>query len=884
MPPFPSAIVGARSVDTNWCFEPMPPVAVDFDIRLAITLSGKPVLEGSTTTVPMNSTLPVTITATGRPGGEVDWYPDFFTGGIYSPISHYAFYLDFYKGTIFSDATLISGEQMNVDGPTLKSQSSVTFLGPGTYFAVLYNARQPRSDTSCPPNWTCRPSGLTLDDVRTVFETGHGIAVGSFSNLVGMVIFNVTADSCANGGCVSNVLFLPGIEASRLYYRGLFNVEHQVWEPDYHTDIPYLAMNANGTSKYSLYTKDIVDTIQAHNPLIGTIADLFGTNLDTYNGFKHFMDSLVASSTFGLKEWRAYPYDWRHDVRDIVRNGTPTEIDGTVKQVYLKDVVAEMASTSPTKRVTIVAHSNGGLLAKALATSLGDDVAALVDRIVTIGTPQWGTPSDIGVMLHGDGQTSGLGLITDGSEVRATARTMPGPYGLMPSPEYFSHVSDPVATFSAVGSPSSDFATTFGTGVTSFTTLADFITDSAGLDARAGTASDLRAPLPLSNALVSKASATHASLDAWTPPAGITFTAIAGWGQDTVKALAYTSRSKTVCKYLLFIKACADAPVLEHTPVTTQDGDGTVVSPSAVGSVGNGLYFDSKTFQEDQNGIVVHQNLTSARPIQNLLTDIFKNRNNDEAYIRITKPVNDTNQIMLRISSHSPVTMVVTDASGNQSGVLPIPGTDFFGVKRDIPGSSVQTFDDEEYINVPKTGRYQVVASGYAPGSATFRIDTVGGEGVIVTTTTFAHIPITASSTATFTVDADVSTAPDVDVNGDGTIDFTVVPATPESDPFAYAAYVKGAVATLPLSLVQKHEIAARLSEVEHQFKMKKPNTERALHILTALADYVESQWRLSVRADTHGRERGIPGDSAEIILAMIKEFKTLLNSYEITI
>jgi hypothetical protein len=153
------------------------------------------------------------------------------------------------------------------------------------------------------------------------------------------------ADSCASGGCVSNVLFLPGIEGSRLYYRGALGIEHQVWEPDLRTDIPYLEMGTDGTSKYQLYTKDIIDTVQAHNPLVSTIANIFGNNLETYGGFGRFMDSLVASST--LKEWRAYPYDWRYDVRDIVTNGTPTEMpDGSVQQVYLKEVLKEMVASS----------------------------------------------------------------------------------------------------------------------------------------------------------------------------------------------------------------------------------------------------------------------------------------------------------------------------------------------------------------------------------------------------------------------------------------------------------------------------------------------------------------------------------------------------------
>ncbi|KKW45366.1 MAG: hypothetical protein UY97_C0024G0001, partial [Parcubacteria group bacterium GW2011_GWB1_57_6] len=128
---------------------------------------------------------------------------------------------------------------------------------------------------------------------------------GNASATIPYLIIQTAAppDPCFNGACISNVLFLPGIEASRLYYRGALGIEHQVWEPDYRTDVTYLALNGDGTSKYPLYTKDIVDTVQAHNPLIGTIADMFGSNLETYAGFVRFMDALVASST--VKEWRA---------------------------------------------------------------------------------------------------------------------------------------------------------------------------------------------------------------------------------------------------------------------------------------------------------------------------------------------------------------------------------------------------------------------------------------------------------------------------------------------------------------------------------------------------------------------------------------------------
>lgn len=681
-------------------------------------------------------------------------------------------------------------------------------------------------------------------------------------------------DPCAAGGCISNVLFLPGIEGSRLYYRGALGVEHQVWEPDYRTDIPYLAMNADGTSKYPLYTRDIIGAMQEHNPLWNTIAGMFGTNLETYRGFEDFMDTLVASSTFGLREWRAYPYDWRYDVRDIITQGTPTAMpDGTVRQVYLEQMVKEMASSSASHKVTIVAHSNGGLLAKALAEKLGAEASQYIDRIIMVGTPQWGTPMAAGALLHADNFSDVPSLIMKSAEVRSVTSGMNGPYGLLPSPAYFSHVSDPVAMFAAGGLLSGKYATSFGEALNSFSSLANFLTDAAGLNAQMGTATDLRVPLALSSVLVNKGAATHGVLDAWTPPANVALTAIAGWGQDTVKTLAYSTGSKVVCTNSTFssYSVCADSPTLLHTPVTTQDGDGTVVSPSAVGNVGNGLYFNALDFVHNEKENIEHRNLTSARPIQDVISSLLQRGDIGAGqYIAPSKPPNEANPIKLRISSHSPVNLVMTDASGNQSGVLPIPGTDFSGIKRDISGSSVQVFDDEEYISVPGSGSYQVTASGYATGSATLAVETIGSSGESNATATFADIPVAGDSTTAFSVTDGSVSAPAVDVNGDGTTDFTAASSSAGADPLAYMSYMKAIVGTMPLSNGKKNELMGRLSEIERQLAKQKSPARLQLDILKR---YVEQQVALSTRLPA----QGIPGAQAEIILGMITKLKALL-------
>ncbi len=728
-------------------------------------------------------------------------------------------------------------------------------------------------------------------------------------------IHNANDTCAAHNSCTDNVLFIPGTEASRLYYRGTFGTEHQVWEPDFYTDIPYLAMNADGTSKYKLYTKDIIGSLYGNNPVEKSIAKLrLGSNgVQVYGNFEQFMNGLVASST--IKEWRAYPYDWRYGVRDIVNNGTLTEIpNGTIKRVYIENVLEQLASTSPTGKVTIIAHSNGGLVAKALMQKLSaDGKSDLVDKLIMVSTPQWGTPEAIGVMLHGDGQTQALGLIMNGKDARAITKTIPDTYDLLPSPTYFAHVSTPVVTFDTNGSLTKKFATAFGATITSFSKLEDFLENSAGLDSQIGDVDALRTPIVLSSTLINKAAETHATLDTWTPSPAIAVTAIAGWGQDTVKTLAYTTQYKTVCNYLsasvigALEPSCTNIAYLEHTPITTQDGDGTVVSPSAVGNVGQKLYFNIKGFDNNYTEKIIHRNITSAFPIQYIIKNILTHINPTTVqYITTSKPTSGTSPIKLRISSHSPVNLIVTGVNGKQSGVVHIPGTDFSGVKRDILGSSVQVFDSEEYINVPKSGTYHIVAKGYANGPTTLRIETISSNGVASTTETFANIPTTASSTVTFSLTNGKPTSPVIDLTGTGKNTFIMSTST---TPLAYIRYMKSAIKAMQLSRSEHFMLNARLSAIEMQLtgvnKMERmlKNINGRMHSryqysskwrnqsikfeLSTLTRYIEQQFTLSARLDKykyphiswrwHNAQPHITATQTETILGMINKLTKLL-------
>lgn len=578
-------------------------------------------------------------------------------------------------------------------------------------------------------------------------------------------IYPIVAEPTAD-----SILFIPGTQSSRLYYEDILGVEHQVWEPNFFTDIPYLEMNADGTSKYDLYTKDIIDSIYGNTILERAAIALTNSNIEVYEGLQIYLDSLVASSTLGMQEWRAYPYDWRYGVTEVVTSGTRTKLaDGSIASVKLADVIAEMAASSKTGRVTILAHSNGGLVAKALIDSLGANASTTIDRLILVGAPQWGTPKAIGALLHGDNLSEFPSFIVRAPTGRGVQISMPDPYDLLPSTAYFSHVTSPVVTFEPSGSVSGAFAVAYNTLINGFVALKNFLIDTASLATSVGDSSDLRAPAQLRSDLIDAAAARHDTLDSWVPPVGVSVTALAGWGQQTVSGLAYATVSKAVCTSIGILgQACVSAPTLRATPILTQDGDGTVVSPSAIGDTGSAYYFNTKEFSNQGFANILHKNITSGTPVQDVLSQLLRGvsiQTND--FIKNSKPVDGSNPLTV-ISSHSPLDLVVTDAGGNQTGIVPVSGTDFPVVVQNIPGSSIFTIGSETYIYLPQSGIYDVVATGYGTDASAIEVGTATSEGEITLTQRFGHLPVIPGTLLALTVNGETATTSALTINEDG--------------------------------------------------------------------------------------------------------------------
>ena len=188
--------------------------------------------------------------------------------------------------------------------------------------------------------------------------------------------------------CFSNVLFLPGIEASRLYENG-----ERLWEgKDDQVELLYL--DDNGASKnQNIYAKGVIDVFTGA-PISVAIYDAF-------------LGDLAQKKSGGvIEDYAAVAYDWRLSIPDILASGTE-EPNGAIyynratSTPYIEQTLRRLADSSRTGKVTIVTHSNGGLLAKALISELGDEADDLIDKVIMVGAPQLGTPKAIGSLLHG---------------------------------------------------------------------------------------------------------------------------------------------------------------------------------------------------------------------------------------------------------------------------------------------------------------------------------------------------------------------------------------------------------------------------------------------------------------------------------------------------
>ena len=536
----------------------------------------------------------------------------------------------------------------------------------------------------------------------------------------------------------SSVIFLPGLEASRLYRQDTF-FENQLWDPNRHQDTQDLYLDQNGVSIFpNIYTRDIVDTV-----------DLSSQNI--YKSFINMMDGLVADQT--IKEWKPLPYDWRFDY------------DAVINSADMLAEVERMATSSDTGQVTLIAHSNGGLIAKQLITRLEQiGKADLIDKLILVAVPQMGTPKAMEALLHGESTSWLKSLFLPRWLTRGLAEHMQSAFNLLPTEAYFEKVTAPVVEFDPKAESTANLRSVYGNSITTAQEMRDFL---KGIDGRTEPAErDTNSPNVLLSSFIGRSAIRASEQDAWISPADLEIIQIAGWGLETLKGIKYKDRINPVCN--ADFTRCENKKVIDQRPLTTTDGDKTVISYSADGMEEKRYYVDLRQYNKLGNFRINrdHGDILEVSEILPTISNLIRNQDITlNSIIKIVKPIDPV--LKHRLSVHSPVSIDVYDSLGNHTGLKanPDPDSDIQLLEEQIPNSAYYEFGEGKYISVPEGETYNTIIKGIGLGEFDLELD----DNVL-----YADIPVNSNTIATITISDTTIPVLALDVDGNGVVDANI--------------------------------------------------------------------------------------------------------------
>lgn len=347
-------------------------------------------------------------------------------------------------------------------------------------------------------------------------------------------------------------------------------------------------------------------------------------------------------------------------------------------------------------------------------------------------------------------------------------------YNLLPSATYFTQVDTPVVTFT--NQPFlAPFRDRYGDVIHSRERLHTFLTDP--WRSASSTTEGLSYPSVGNESLLTQAEMLHTDLDSWIPPSGITLYEIAGWGEKTLAGIDYYQGVTIHCDQIVSVlSGCTRTPKIDYHPHIVLDGDGTVVTPSALWTSGAKRYWVNLRDYNGFFGMTNHGNVLEISELRTLIQNLLINNTNAilPQYISTTAPINQSSSTELHFTLHSPLTLNLYDDQGRHTGISTTTGE----LEENIPESRYMKFGEVQFISVPSSIHANLIMNGSTAGSFTLDAEETNGD-IVVASTTFAGIPSTASAVVKMDVPvgglANIGVLT-VDESGNGHPDFTLQP------------------------------------------------------------------------------------------------------------
>src|SRR3989344_3293448 len=666
---------------------------------------------------------------------------------------------------------------------------------------------------------------------------------------------------------------------------GTFTLENSLngsdgglWDTDTYNVSPYVADGdtsatpriSRGTASLnsSIYTRDIID----ESPQI-----VNGYNI--YKSFIAFMNDEIVGGGI-IDAWKAIPYDWRLDYDDILTSGRKTGDNISYLEAtstpYIIQELRRLVETSRTGKVTIIAHSNGGLLAKALIEKLKEENNPLlekIDKLILVAVPQLGTPKAIEGLLHGDEAQIGaldFGFLLDEEHGRELGENMQSAYNLLPSQKYFEVVQSPVIEF--------NFPTLYGDTINSALELRNFLLGDpqTGNPRIEPAPNDDESPNVLKQQFLNRAAENHDTmLDSWTPPASMEVIQIAGWGLKTIKGIEYS------CNFL----TCSSLSTLDREMLMTHEGDGTVVLPSAVQMNGADRFYVN--IRDHNNEIITglrknrdHMNILEIDSLQKFIKNIISGNQDLEDDIYENEPTLKNSDKSIDFRLHSPVDIHLYDSQGNHAGLVqnPISGSNLKAYEARIPNSYYKEFGETKYIGVGSEDTYNIELQGLDFGTFTLEIkESLGNE--VLGKKVFEDIPTSPQMLASMTIQTvDTSLALSIDIDSDGNTD-AILTGNKNNDLTVSLKILENIIGQLDIHKGLKQDIVEKLMQAQKE--LAKGKNEKTIEKLDKIIKKLESEIEknLSTNGDDDDGEEDkhkqkVSTEDARVIIEIVEKLK----------
>ena len=695
------------------------------------------------------------------------------------------------EGNMTQDQIEISSTTLYIDNSNLVNNIDYSIKNDDTTFVTAKN------------NWWGQESGPSKSDSNKI---------------IGNIYYEPWTKN-PNSKCCSNIVFIPGIEASRLYNQ---NGKNRLWEPNRNEDVKKLILNTNGSS--------------TSNVLVGDLLYSAYSLKDIYGNFAKYLDSLVQSGL--IKNWFGYSYDWRKSIEDIAMGNENrlSETEGLV------DLIISMASTSPTGKVSLISHSNGGLIMKYVSKILKDrGLSYLLDKTIGVGVPYLGTPSAIAGILHGDGQSIAEGLLLKQKVARDLGLNMSSAYSLLPSENFFQKAFGPTIAFASTSIKGLNNSQ-YPEKIINLEDQTNFILDKD--NSRQYNPKSLEVPAEGNSKLLALSLKIHSILDYLRWENLSDNWSIFGWNRLTTKGIKYDNKQK--CKG----SDCG----IKHENEQTIYGDGTVTSNSSSYDSNNLVSIDLEKASKSEDRNIDHSNIMGASTTIKSIDKIIKGNSDNSIKNEISKidsasigiPYKNGDKAFYLISTHSPVDLHVYDSRGKHVGINSLNSGDesiepgfLTSYDQDIVGSSInfEENDDgtnETYIYLPNEigQKYNIEIRGNNFGNFTYQVEKIVNENK-VESQIYSNIPVSPFTIATTSLIAlgdqplnkatkDIS----LDFDGDGSTD-QIANIKTQFDDYDFILKLRKIIDRDCPNISSCKNIKARLDKIQSKLKdSKSPNKQ----------------------------------------------------------